>query len=245
MFGVIEAVATGTDPSRAPFSESALSQKHLRDYVINGLTGCRHGCLFCYIPTTPPYRYHTGNLERVDVDDPPHEWGDSVLHRDELPEQPESALESIDAGDRALATMDRGRSVFGILYSTIRFIDGPTGGITRQCVELLVEIGGREQHWIDSQLKHFRWVQAVGAELGLPDHLWPDDHLINSVDARERAWLQAWTDRESPEPFAGREPSVDPRPELPPRRPPVTDVRGWSAWRMSPRPIGGVRSVVL
>jgi DNA repair photolyase len=294
-------------------------------------TGRRHGCRFCSVSTTPPYRSHAGKFQRVDVNHLQREWGGSVLYRDEFPEQLESALESIDAGDRAFETTDRGRGVFGISYSTDRFIDGRAGGIPRQCVELLAEFGhyarvqtrnpilplqdldtfqtagehsivgtslpslndaestaielsapapshrlqglekfadagvqafvsvtprganfelakqaaadageydlhqalvevdDREEHWIGYQLEHFRWVQAIGAELGLPIHLWPDEQLINSVDARERAWLQAWTARESPEPFADREPSVDPRPELSPRRAATTDIRGWSA----------------
>lgn len=42
-----------TDQTKAVISESQLHTKSLCDYVINVVTGCRHGCKFCYVPTTP------------------------------------------------------------------------------------------------------------------------------------------------------------------------------------------------
>ncbi|MFB6198381.1 MAG: radical SAM protein, partial [Halobacteriaceae archaeon] len=41
------------DPTKTVLSESKLHKKSLCDYVINVATGCRHGCKFCYVPSTP------------------------------------------------------------------------------------------------------------------------------------------------------------------------------------------------
>lgn len=343
-----ETVATGTDPSRTPFSELALSQKHLCDHSINGLTSCRHGCRFYYVPTTPSHCYHIGSAERVGLNAPQREWDDSVFYDDEPPKQLESALDSIDLGDRAFEPRDRDHKISGISYSTHWFIDGCTSGIIWQCIEFitefghyarlqtrnrilplpaldvfqtagehitvgiltstlsdagstaiasltpapshwirnfkksadasvqvlvsvgltyltrnradiressepiatvdpvvilhepinsrganfelttqtaadtgeddlrqaLIEIDDRRPHWIDYQLKHFRWAQAIDAESGLLIHLWPGSHLRNSVDAREWAWLQTRKDRMPLELSVGRNPPVDLRPEL-------------------------------
>jgi DNA repair photolyase len=148
--GVTNDVATASDPSRTPYSESALTEKRLCDYVINVATGCRHGCKFCYVPTTPPYRYHTDKLESVGVDDSQEEWGDYVLYRDDLPHHLETALESIDSGTRAFEMSERGRGVFGISYGTDCYMDGRAGSITRRCVRLLAE----QEHYARIQTRN-------------------------------------------------------------------------------------------
>jgi DNA repair photolyase len=75
--------------------------------------------------------------------------------------------------------------------------------------------------WAEYAVQHLRWVHELGADLDLPVHLWPDKQLLRSdaVSERERAWLEAWRERESPEAFAGRNPSDEPLPDLPPARP--------------------------
>lgn len=78
--------------------------------------------------------------------------------------------------------------------------------------------------WAEYALQHLRWVQELGTDLGLPVHLWPDKQLVRSdtMSERERAWLEAWRERESPEPFAGHDPPDEPLPDLPPARPAST-----------------------
>lgn len=135
-------VATAEDPSETPFSKSALSEKRLCDYVINVATGCRHGCKFCYVPTTPAYRYHTDKFDRVDVEDVQREWGQYVLYRDDLPTHLEPVLKSFASereSTRTFETTPRGRGIFGISYGTDCYMDGRAGKITRQCVQLLAE----------------------------------------------------------------------------------------------------------
>src|SRR6056297_1092448 len=79
---------TAEDPTKAVLSESALHKKALCDYVINVATGCRHGCRFCYVPSTPNIRTRPDMLnDAADVEDPQREWGDYVLYRDDLPER--------------------------------------------------------------------------------------------------------------------------------------------------------------
>jgi hypothetical protein len=48
-------------------------------------------------------------------------------------------------------------------------------------------------------------VQEIGRDLDLPVHLWPDKALVNRAESPEHEWLSAWRERQSPEPFAGRE----------------------------------------
>ena len=51
---------SATDPTKALLSESALSDHGVCDYVVNVATGCRHGCAFCYVPSTPPSVHEKG-----------------------------------------------------------------------------------------------------------------------------------------------------------------------------------------
>ncbi|HET7324373.1 MAG TPA: radical SAM protein [Halococcus sp.] len=331
-------VTTGEDPTQAVLSESALSEKSLCDYVINVATGCRHGCQFCYVPSTPQVRARPDVLaEHADVEDPQHEWGSYVLYRDDLPDR----LRDILDRKQTWKTTPKGRGIVGISFATDCYMDGRAGRITRDVVTALaahdryaraltrnpilalqdlptfreagehvtigssipaldaaqvgaieprapapehrlrglrafadagvqtfvsmsptyptqdkadlrtlleaiatvepavvfhepmnprganfamtVEAAGEaDEHdlanaldalrdretWAEYAVQHLRWVQELGADLGLPVHLWPDKQLVRSdaVSEHERAWLEAWRERESPEPFARRDP---------------------------------------
>jgi DNA repair photolyase len=338
-------VTTGEDPTKAVLSESGLHKKHLCDYVINVATGCRHGCKFCYVPSTPAVRTRPKMLkEHADVDNAQQEWGKYVLYRDGLGERLEGILER----KRTWKETEHGCGVVGISFGTDCYMDGRAGKITRNVVEALANDGrdarvltrnpilalqdadvfeaagehvtigssipcmdadqvraiepsapapehrlrGLEEFndrgvqtfvsmsptyptqdrsdlraqletvaecdpavvfhepinprggnfamtveaareagelqlanaleslkdretWLDYSLNQFAAVQQAGEELGLPVHLWPDDQHLKHTEGAVQDWMQAWRDRQSPEPFGGRNLPEGPMPEIP------------------------------
>lgn len=329
-----QGVTTGDDPTVAVMSESGLNSKHLCDYVINVATGCRHGCKFCYVPSTPVIRTRPDMLEQeAGVENAQREWGQYVLYRDDLPERLREKL----SRKRTWKRTRFGCGVVGISFATDCYMDGRAGEITRGVVDALsdhnryarvltrnpilalqdldvfveageyVTIGSSipsfNQHevkaieprapapehrirgleefneagiqtfvsmsptyptmdredlrnqlkrvancdpavifheplnprganfemtveaareagetllgeeleklrdrrtWVEYAIQHLRWVQELGDELDLPIHLWPDKQLIKYADEQEAEWLQAWRQRQSPEPFGER-----------------------------------------
>lgn len=128
-------VRTGDDPTKAVLSESGLNSKHLCDYVVNVATGCRHGCKFCYVPSTPNIRARPDMLEEeLDVENSQKEWGNYVLYRDGLGERLDKHL---DRKRKELRKTPRGRGVVGVSFSTDCYMDGRAGKITRNVVEAL------------------------------------------------------------------------------------------------------------
>jgi len=334
-------VRTGEDPTKAILSESGLNSKHLCDYVVNVATGCRHGCKFCYVPSTPNIRTRPDMLEEeADVKNGQKEWGSYVLYRDGLGERLDGHL----SRKQTWRETRRGQGVVGVSFSTDCYMDGRAGEITRNVVEALtkhekytrvltrnpilalqdidvfeqageyVTIGSsvpcmdadqvgaiepsapapehrlrgleefnehgmqtfvslsptyptqnredireqlervarcdpavvfhepinprggnfgmtvkaaedageenlaaelknlrNQQEWVEYSVKHLRWVQEIGRDLGLPIHLWPDKELIKHVSDETAVWLQSWRDRQSPEDFANRStPTTEP-----------------------------------
>lgn len=127
-------VRTGEDPTKAILSESGLNSKHLCDYVVNVATGCRHGCKFCYVPSTPNIRTRPDMLEKeLDVQNSQQEWGNYVLYRDNLGEK----LDDHVARKRTWRVTRRGRGVVGVSFSTDCYMDGRAGKITRDVVKAL------------------------------------------------------------------------------------------------------------
>lgn len=127
---------TADDPTQAVLSESGLHSKHLCDYVINVATGCRHGCKFCYVPSTPAVRTRPDMLkEEADVDNPQLEWGQYVLYRDDLPERLDRHLPR----KRTWKETDYGCGIVGISFATDCYMDGRAGAITRGVVSALAE----------------------------------------------------------------------------------------------------------
>lgn len=74
--------------------------------------------------------------------------------------------------------------------------------------------------WLEYGCRHFRWVQEIADELGLPINLWPDDGLIAAAQdgGQREEWLTKWRVRQSPEDFAGRPDPNGPMPSLPDRQ---------------------------
>lgn len=129
-------IRTGEDPTKAVLSESGLNSKYLCDYVVNVATGCRHGCKFCYVPSTPNIRTRPEMLEEeVGVEDSQREWGNYVLYRDGLGERLDKHLNRKQTWKRT----EKGCGIVGISFSTDPYMDGRAGEITRNVVAALAD----------------------------------------------------------------------------------------------------------
>lgn len=128
-------VVTGLDPTKAVLSESALDKKSLCDYVVNTATGCRHGCKFCYVPSSPQIRARSEMLkEQADVDNPQKEWGSYLLHR---PEETADRLESKLQNKRKWKETEGGRGIVALSFSTDCYQDAQSAAVTKGCIEAL------------------------------------------------------------------------------------------------------------
>lgn len=131
-------VTTNTDPTKSVMSESYLHTKGLCDHVINVATGCRHGCEFCYVPTTPAIESRGGMLnEQAGVGDPQSDWGSYLLYRDDLPERLRIAFADQDPSQRKQT--DRGRGIVMLSSGTDCYQDRRTSQITRGVVTELIK----------------------------------------------------------------------------------------------------------
>lgn len=131
-----DGVRTAEDPTQAVLSESGLNSKHLCDYVINVATGCKHGCKFCYVPSTPNIRTRPEMLkEHADVDNPQKEWGQYALYRDDIVDRIDGILDR----KRTWKETERGQGIVGISFATDCYMDGRAGKITREVVRSLAE----------------------------------------------------------------------------------------------------------
>ncbi|TKX50013.1 radical SAM protein [Halorubrum sp. ASP121] len=103
---------------------------------MNVATGCRHGCKFCYVPSTPNIKMRGRMLEeRANVEDGQSEWGSYLLYRDDLPERLAQKLDRKRTWD---STPD-GRGVVMISSGTDCYQDRRAAQITRGCVIELVK----------------------------------------------------------------------------------------------------------
>ncbi|MFC7047332.1 radical SAM protein [Halobacteriaceae archaeon GCM10025711] len=128
------------DPTKAVISESSLHEKSLADYVVNVATGCRHGCKFCYVPSTPAIQNREAMLnEQAGVEDSQQEWGSYLLYRDDLPERIHRELEAFDPDN--WKTTDRGRGAVMLSSGTDCYQDRRAAQITRGVVQELVAHG--------------------------------------------------------------------------------------------------------
>ncbi len=128
-------VVTGLDPTKAVLSESALNKKYLCDYVVNVATGCRHGCRFCYVPSSPQIRTRAEMLkDEADVDNPQKEWGSYLLHR---PEETADKLAGKLENKRTWKDTSGGRGIVALSFSTDCYQDAHSATVTRGCIEAL------------------------------------------------------------------------------------------------------------
>ena len=133
-------ITYGDDPTEAILSKSKLHKKWLCDYVINVATGCRHGCRFCYVPSTPQIRTRPGMLkEQADVDNPQKEWGNYVLHRDA--ERLSVELRRTLERKRTWKTTEGGRGIVALSFSTDCYQDRTTADATRTAIIELLRAG--------------------------------------------------------------------------------------------------------
>lgn len=129
-------VTTGSDPTEAILSTSSLNEKALCDYVLNVATGCKHGCRFCYVPSTPMIRTRGDMLEEeAGVKDGQREWGDYVLYRDHIPHE----LPDLLKNKRKWRHTERGCGVVGVSFGTDCFMDERAAEITAAVIETLAE----------------------------------------------------------------------------------------------------------
>ena len=132
-----QGIRVNTDPTKAVMSESHLHTKSLCDHVINVATGCRHGCKFCYVPTTPAIDNRDEMLaDQAEVEDPQSDWGSYLLYRDDLPERLANVLEERDPSERKQTA--RGRGVVMLSSGTDCYQDRRTAQITRGVVAELI-----------------------------------------------------------------------------------------------------------
>ena len=126
-------VRVNTDSSQVTYSQSQLYEKSLCDYVINVATGCRHGCKFCYVPTTPGYEVRDKMLStHANVNNMQQEWGSYLLYRDDLPERLHEKLESekLDSWQRT----ERGRGIVMLSSGTDPYQDRRAAQISRSVI---------------------------------------------------------------------------------------------------------------
>lgn len=130
-------IRVNTDPSNATVSRSRLYKKSLCDYVVNVATGCRHGCKFCYVPTTPGYTNRSLLIEeQTDVNDLQREWGSYLLYRDDLPER---LFDQLDSGEISFDKQSRrGRGVVMLSSGTDPYQDRRCGQISRAVIHDLL-----------------------------------------------------------------------------------------------------------
>jgi DNA repair photolyase len=126
------------DPTKTLLSKSKLHEKYLCDYVLNICSGCRHGCVWCYVPGTPNIRARKKMLaEEVDVSDPQAEWGEYVLYRDKIPAELPGTVER----KRKWKQTDKGEGIIGISFHTDAYMDQRAANLATQAVRILTDRG--------------------------------------------------------------------------------------------------------
>lgn len=129
-------VSTAPDPTAAVLSESALSVHGVCDYVVNVATGCRHGCAFCYVPSTPPVRARVDMISATaGVDSPRGDWGEYVLYRDGLADRLDAHLDR----KRTWRATEPGGGIVGVSFGTDPYMDDRAAAIATDVVRVLAE----------------------------------------------------------------------------------------------------------
>lgn len=126
------------DPTKTLLSKSDLHEKYLCDYVLNIGTGCRHGCVWCYVPGTPNIRARQEMLkEQVGVEDGQKEWGQYVLYRTQIPAELPGTVDR----KRKWKETEKGLGVVGISFHTDAYMDSTAADLATQAVRILTDRG--------------------------------------------------------------------------------------------------------
>lgn len=126
-----------SSPSTTAISTSDLYKKGLCDYGVNVADGCRHGCSFCYVRSSPPIRYDPGGkYANAGIDDPAGDWGNFVLYRDGVVEATARDCQRISDDD--WRTTERGQGVVGVSFLTDCYMDPRAAKLTRGVVAAIV-----------------------------------------------------------------------------------------------------------
>lgn len=187
-------IRVNTDPTSATLSESHLHEKSLCDYVINVATGCRHGCKFCYVPTTPGYEARDEMLEeQANVEDIQEEWGSYLLYRDDLPERLHEELNRGNPTDSKYT--DRGRGAVMLSSGTDCYQDRRAAQITRGVVhelasnEIPVRILTRSSIAVQDSDLFNRWSDRVTVGSSIPSF---NQELVKTIEPGAPPPLTRW-----------------------------------------------------
>lgn len=187
-------IRVNTDPTEATLSKSHLYEKSLCDHVINVATGCRHGCKFCYVPTTPGYENRTEMLnEQADVDHLQEEWGSYLLYRDDLPERLSQKLQNINK--EGLEQTKRGKGVVMLSSGTDPYQDRRAGQITRGTIHELIsrEIPVRVLTRSSIVVKDVDLFQKAGSLITVGSSISSfDEEIVNALEPGAPPPLTRW-----------------------------------------------------
>ncbi|SHG77663.1 SPL family radical SAM protein [Halobaculum gomorrense] len=182
------------DPTKSVLSESKLYEKSLCDYVINVATGCRHGCKFCYVPSTPAIQNREEMLgDKAGVEDGQQEWGSYLLYRDDLPERLNEGLQDNPWED--WDKTDRGRGVVMLSSGTDCYQDKRAAQITRSCVHELVSndvpvrILTRSPNLLRDMDLFRKAGEYVTVGMSIPSF---DDELVRAMEPNAPPPMQRW-----------------------------------------------------
>jgi DNA repair photolyase len=185
---------TNVDPTKTVLSESKLYKKSLCDYVINVATGCRHGCKFCYVPSTPAVDSRDEMLaEKADVDDPQRDWGNYILYRDDLPERLHEGLQEKDFSE--WKKTDRGRGIVMLSSGTDCYQDRRAAQITRGCIQELVnhEIPVRVLSRSPNLTRDIDLFKQAGDKIAVGTSIPSfDASLVNAIEPNAPAPMARW-----------------------------------------------------
>lgn len=187
-------IRVNTDPTEATISKSHLYEKSLCDYVVNVATGCRHGCTFCYVPTTAGYEGRAEMLNKqADVDNLQEEWGNYLLYRDDLPERLHQELQGVDTEE--FEHTERGRRIVMLSSGTDPYQDRRAGQITRGTIHELLTHGLPVRVLTRSSIvvKDVDLFQKAGDQITVGSSIPSfDEELVNTLEPGAPPPLTRW-----------------------------------------------------
>lgn len=129
----------GEETIKSPLQKSGLNKKGLCDYVINPALGCTHGCVFCYVPSTPGVRCKSTWLNDQGVDNPQLDWGKYLFVRNDVPQILDQQLSK----SKKWETTPSGKGVVLLSSTTDPFQNNRIAKITVETVKVLIKYNKR------------------------------------------------------------------------------------------------------